>query len=174
VRRVAAWRGSTVARCSGRARVLESSHGRVAVRLAGARGGHRLIPPRTAQGVGRRRSRGARLDSDRGWRQRRHSVQAGGAKTLIQVHEGRPILHWSDLLGGQLQSPWPDQWDVLREWGCQPANPCQSCQPNVSTTRFTNKADGTACTDICTEGTCIGTPTDLQTDAANCGTCGHV
>jgi uncharacterized repeat protein (TIGR01451 family) len=47
-----------------------------------------------------------------------------------------------------------------------PANPCQTCQPSVSTSAFTNIADGTACNDgnactsndVCTAGVCAGTP----------------
>jgi hypothetical protein len=118
-----------------------------------------------------------------------------------------------------------------------PTNQCQACQPSVSTTRFSNKSNGTTCndsnactqtdtcqagvciggnpvvctaidqchnagtcnpangqcsnpakpdgttcndgnastcTDVCIDGTCAGAATGLQTDANNCGTCGHV
>ena len=45
-----------------------------------------------------------------------------------------------------------------------PANQCQTCQPSVSTSAFTSKADGTGCddgnactrTDTCQSGTCVG------------------
>jgi hypothetical protein len=47
-----------------------------------------------------------------------------------------------------------------------PANPCQSCQPAVSTTAWSGLANGTACndgnactrSDVCTGGVCAGTP----------------
>src|SRR5215469_1066679 len=45
-----------------------------------------------------------------------------------------------------------------------PSNMCQSCQPSVSTTSFTNNTNGTACndgnactqTDTCQAGVCVG------------------
>jgi hypothetical protein len=37
-----------------------------------------------------------------------------------------------------------------------PANPCQACQPSVSTTQWSNTSDGTTCgtDEVCTGGTC--------------------
>jgi len=63
-----------------------------------------------------------------------------------------------------------------------PANPCQSCQPDVSTTSFTTLADGASCsdgnactqTDSCQGGVCRGTNplTCIAQDACHAaGTC---
>jgi hypothetical protein len=63
-----------------------------------------------------------------------------------------------------------------------PANPCQSRQPSVSTTRFTNKPNGTTCddgnactqTDTCQAGVCVGSNDVVCTASDQChvvGTC---
>jgi hypothetical protein len=68
---------------------------------------------------------------------------------------------------------------------CTSSDPCQldgTCDPATGQCTFPAAPDGTACDDgdpatcgdVCTGGTCAGTATDLQTDDANCGACGHV
>jgi hypothetical protein len=61
-----------------------------------------------------------------------------------------------------------------------PANACQSCDPAVSTTTFTNRASGTACNDgnVCTyndicngSGVCVGTSITCTSDTCNTRTC---
>jgi hypothetical protein len=56
-----------------------------------------------------------------------------------------------------------------------PASECKSCQPATSTTVYTNKTNGTACTndgmsctsDVCTTGACTHPPIDTDGDGSN-------